>query len=431
MHLIWENVVKNLMLHWTGQYKDLDAGTEDYQIHPSVWDAIGEASAASGDTIPGIFGPRPPNVASDKLSWTADTRSFWFQYVGPVLLARRFTRPKYYKHFVDLVSLLRKCLQFELTTAEISEIREGFIVWVQEYEQIYYQYDPDRMSTCPLTIHALLHIADSIEAAGPVWAYWAFPVERYCGSLQPAILNRRYPYACINRHIIDRSRLTHIKLVYQLGDQLRMGPPCSETGTTVMGYDTFVLLPPRRVLPLNKALQDKIISCLCTRFETTPRELRKLLPAEVTQWGRLRVRNDGDTIRTSSLAASDMEDSRDATFVRYELLVDRNARFRNQRVILEPRTFYGQLQNIIVLELPFTATGESQTLVLGVIQRCEVTEEIASLDVHYYERMGAVEVVDITTVQCVVGRIRDRNRWAVIDRSGALSRAIFNIDGEL
>ena len=135
MHLLWENVVKNLMHLWTGQYKGLDTGTEQYEILGTVWDAIGEASGKSGDTIPGQFGPRPPNVSTDKISWTADTRSFWFQYVGPVLLQGRFTRRKYYTHFVSLVRLIRKCLQYEMPVSDIGEIRQGVIQWVKEYEE--------------------------------------------------------------------------------------------------------------------------------------------------------------------------------------------------------------------------------------------------------------------------------------------------------
>ena len=67
---------------------------------------------------------------------------------------------------------------------------------------------------CPLTIHALLHIADSIEMVGPVWTYWAFAMERYCGSLQPAIRSRRYPYASLNRYLVDQAHLVHLKLIY-------------------------------------------------------------------------------------------------------------------------------------------------------------------------------------------------------------------------
>lgn len=87
---------------------------------------------------------------------------------------------------------------------------------------IYYQHAPERLGTCPVTIHALLHLADSIEAAGPVWAYWAFPMERYCGMLQPAIRSRRFPYASINTHVIDDAMLAHIKLKFDMTDELAL-----------------------------------------------------------------------------------------------------------------------------------------------------------------------------------------------------------------
>lgn len=135
MHLLYENVLKNLMLLWTGDYKGLDSGEEDYEFPSTVWDAIGEASAASGDTIPSVFGPRPPNVAKDKTSWTADLRSFWSIYVAPIVLSGRFKKRKYYDHFVLLVRLINRCLQFEITTAEVDELKSGFIEWVKQYER--------------------------------------------------------------------------------------------------------------------------------------------------------------------------------------------------------------------------------------------------------------------------------------------------------
>jgi hypothetical protein len=90
---------------------------------------------------------------------------------------------------------------------------------------MYYQYSPDRLPTCPVTIHALLHIADSIEASGPMWAYWAFPMERYCGSLLPAIRSRRFPFPSIDRHVLEVAQLTQIKMYHRLGNTLSFQPP--------------------------------------------------------------------------------------------------------------------------------------------------------------------------------------------------------------
>ena len=90
---------------------------------------------------------------------------------------------------------------------------------------IYYQHDPGRISTCPLTVHALLHIAPSIEATGPVWCYWAFPTERYCGVLQPAIRNRHFPFASLDRHVLENAQLTQIKTIYNMAEELSLKEP--------------------------------------------------------------------------------------------------------------------------------------------------------------------------------------------------------------
>ncbi len=93
MHLIWENLIKNLILLWTREFKGLDEGTGCYVLDKSVWEAIGKATAMSGSTIPSAYGPRVPNVSMDHSNMSAEMWSFWTLYLGPVLLQRRFNRP--------------------------------------------------------------------------------------------------------------------------------------------------------------------------------------------------------------------------------------------------------------------------------------------------------------------------------------------------
>ena len=37
--------------------------------------------------------------------------------------------------------------------------------------------------------------------------------------------------------------------------------------------------------------------------------------------------------------------------------------------------------------------------------------------IYSYKEFGADEVVDLKTVQCVVGRVKNRGEWFIIDRS--------------
>ncbi len=86
MHLIWENLVPNLILHWTGRFKGLDEGFESYQLADGIWEAIGVETARAGKYIPSAYGSQVPDIAQDKTACTAESWSFWTQYIGPVLL---------------------------------------------------------------------------------------------------------------------------------------------------------------------------------------------------------------------------------------------------------------------------------------------------------------------------------------------------------
>ena len=52
MHLIFENAVLNLVAHYTGNFKGLNTGSEEYIFPPHIWSKICKTGSASGDTIP-------------------------------------------------------------------------------------------------------------------------------------------------------------------------------------------------------------------------------------------------------------------------------------------------------------------------------------------------------------------------------------------
>ena len=52
--------------------------------------------------------------------------------------------------------------------------------------------------------------------------------------------------------------------------------------------------------------------------------------------------------------------------------------------------------------------------ILAVIQSVKAT---LRNDIYYYKELRVEEVVDLSMVQCVVGRIWDRGKWAIVDCS--------------
>ena len=107
MHLIWENLISNLVLFWTGNFKDLNHQGRGYVIETHIWMEIGAATEACHATIPAAFGASISNIAVKGSVMTAEMWANWTLHIAPVVLRGRFKKDKYYKHFLKLVKLLK------------------------------------------------------------------------------------------------------------------------------------------------------------------------------------------------------------------------------------------------------------------------------------------------------------------------------------
>lgn len=98
-------------------------------------------------------------------------------------------------------------------------------------------------------------------------------------------------------------------------------------------------------------------------------------------------------------------------------MVDKYARYRNRRSEYVKRTFFGQAKRVLVLDLPVTpqlGLFSPSTVIYVVVEALKVRVENNLI---YYSETGPIELVDLETVQCLIGRVWDRNRWGIIDRS--------------
>ena len=134
MHLVFENLIPNLALLWSGNFKGLDKN-HPFVFSKAVWEAIGATTTASQSTMPSSYGAAVPNIAIDRSTFSAEAWSQWALFVGPVVLNGRFPHRKYYAHFCDLVRLINLCLRFGFSKGDLSKIRVGFIEWVKKYER--------------------------------------------------------------------------------------------------------------------------------------------------------------------------------------------------------------------------------------------------------------------------------------------------------
>lgn len=102
------------------------------------------------------------------------------------------------------------------------------------------------------------------------------------------------------------------------------------------------------------------------------------------------------------------------------------------------QAFYGQIQYFIAIEpAPATPDGSAPphnfgSFLFASILPCQLLDqkETGKLRLPCYRQHEALEVVDIKTIEGLVGRVHDRHRnfWALIEREGEFRRLQFSDD---
>ncbi|KIO17587.1 hypothetical protein M407DRAFT_84835 [Tulasnella calospora MUT 4182] len=428
MHLL-EGSIKNYVELFCNAFKSLGEGVESFIIMDRVWKEIGASTLKANATIPASFGRRIPNIAEDRTYMTAEGYLVWATMYAPILLRGRFREERYYRHWVKFVSLVERCLQFSITASERRQMRADIHEWYTEYERIFYQYNDERLPTCLIIFHAWLHLVDMMEQSGPLWSYWTWVMERYCGLLSRAVTSRKYPYASLNRRILEIQTLHSIRSMYDLDDRLPMYTAmyASEPQPSYQDkthYPEFTLLHRCPTISFARDglddLRRRIAVHLATRYNVNVRIASQVVPESVTQWGKILI-DDSDVVYAHMGYTRREENRRDATFVQYELLVDIHARRHLVEPEYEPKTFFGRLDRVFVCELPANeAIGTTQpvSLVLVDVKTCNVSQDRYGF--YEYSTYGHSEVVDGTSLRTLVGRIMDRGKWVFVRRSGML-----------
>jgi hypothetical protein len=144
MHILLENIMKELLAIWEGKYKaSMITGTpdgrlgsaagEDYVISKNDWDQMDKDVSASNRTIPSQMARRMESLTK-RSYWTAESYSYLLIHLGPIILKGRLGA-RYYQHYVKLSHLSKLLTKIELTVEEVDTIKRGLVAWVREFEQ--------------------------------------------------------------------------------------------------------------------------------------------------------------------------------------------------------------------------------------------------------------------------------------------------------
>ncbi len=94
------------------------------------------------------------------------------------------------------------------------------------------------------------------------------------------------------------------------------------------------------------------------------------------------------------------------------------------------KVFYRKLEQILECNIPVHDTAfwshlSGTRLLLALITPCQTFKKDATKTLVTYTQQLNTVVVDIQTIQNVVGRIQVHNHWGIIDRSSDVARTIF------
>ncbi|KAJ4473974.1 hypothetical protein C8J55DRAFT_375496, partial [Lentinula edodes] len=429
MHM-FENIIPNLVSLWTGKFKGIRG---DYELEASVWEQVGEETVNAVKDIPATFVRRLPNIATDRSSYTAESWVFWFMYLMPILLQNRFNNSVYYDHACHLRDIMVVSLQFTITLDEIEQMRRDIIKWIREYER--------RLAVCTLTIHILIHLPDDIIFCGPAWSTWAFYGERFCGTLQRQVGSRSAPYANLTNRLIYSAYLFQITCRFDLSDILAFPDDLDDfeeddagvvsgerqyAGCILSEDPCSVLRPPHSSSSIITSNEyHRIVNYLKEVTGKSERSIKHSLPiiSFTETWGKVRITPRGDSFRTTQILGRN-QNARNNSGVRYNSQV-----WDHGQQQYRPQLFYGELDKIIVCNIPDDASWgalQGTTKLLALITPWKTPRgKDAAEGVVEFSMKAAQIATDLQSISAVVGKVKTRKRYGIIDRSSASTSTTF------
>lgn len=140
MHLLFENVTKELISLWEGDFraKTLTGDEEgqiraDYVIPGSKWRDIDRDVRASNRTVPTQLADRARSIRT-RDRWTAESYPHFLLFLGPIVMKDRLA-DKYYKHFLQLSEISRNITRTEIQAEYLCGLKRKLAQWVRDFEK--------------------------------------------------------------------------------------------------------------------------------------------------------------------------------------------------------------------------------------------------------------------------------------------------------
>lgn len=95
---------------------------------------------------------------------------------------------------------------------DLSALELDLVDWVEEYEALYYQFQPRFMRVCRTSIHFMLHLISSIKHLGLLYTTWQFPAEQYAGIIKRKVKSQVQANRNLSIQVMLMERLNFLPL---------------------------------------------------------------------------------------------------------------------------------------------------------------------------------------------------------------------------
>lgn len=164
--------------------------TDDpWNIPPEDWTEIGMDMEQSTTMVPASFGDPIRNFTEHCHHLKAAEWKIFSFLLAPIYLKRRLPDEDY-DEFINLVDAIYLCCDYEISVGDIDVVEARLKRFVQYYERRYYGRRWERLPACLPVFHQILHVAQGIRWAGPMYVYWQWPMERVCGMIAATARSR-------------------------------------------------------------------------------------------------------------------------------------------------------------------------------------------------------------------------------------------------
>ncbi|KAI5894710.1 uncharacterized protein SCHCODRAFT_02726591 [Schizophyllum commune H4-8] len=155
------------------------------------------------------------------------------------------------------------------------------------------------------------------------------------------------------------------------------------------------------------------------------------VPTQLKHWTKLKI-IDGDLIHASSLVPNNDSSaySRDATYARYTLDIDKFREQPAREPEFERRVYFGQVLKFFELNLPVNFPHTSGDMPTTHVLAQVLCHHVESDDdkVWYYDSTcpaPSLEIIDVDQIDCLIGRVKDDRRWVILERPAIAEKVDF------